>query len=119
MPPRLWLILLFATISIHAQAQRQVPDGYEIRFKDHLHVNEPVRFSVHSRAASIVFHAEQRSTPADGSALHLFIRHSSTLDSARSFLSVTLNYGLLRSLRLDDHNESLTEIVIPVGAGLL
>src|SRR5262249_13954786 len=62
---------------------------------------------------------ERRWIPGPGSSLHLFIRHSATLDSARSFLSISLNYGLLRSLRLDDHNESSTEIVIPIDAGLL
>ena len=117
---RLWIFLLFFTaISINAHAQKRISSGYDIRFKDHLQVNEPFRLSRYSREASIVFHAERRWIPAEGSELRLFIRHSPTLDSSRSFLSVSLNYGLLRSLRLDDQNESSTEIVIPIDPDLL
>jgi len=49
-----------------------------------------------------------------GSALHLFVRHSEDLDGSRSFLSVTLNYGILRSFRLDPQNAALTEVVVPI-----
>ena len=62
---------------------------------------------------------ESSGRPAAGSVLHLFIDHSPDLDSNRSFLSVTLNYGVLRSVRLDDHNQSTTEITIPIPPEML
>src|SRR5262245_49935553 len=114
MPCRFSFLALFALVSISTSAY-----GYDIRFKEHLQLDLPLRLSPAARAASIVFHTERRTVPIEGSTLHLFVRHSPVLDSSRSFLWVTLNYGLLRSLRLETHNEASTEIVIPIGPDLL
>jgi hypothetical protein len=90
---------------------------YEIRLEAAMAANEPVRLAGKSRTDSIVFYAERKRLPAAGSALHLFLRHSPDLDGTRSFVSVSLNYALLRSLRLDYGAE--TEIVIPLNSDLL
>src|SRR5262245_48828133 len=119
MRARLFFLVLLAASFTPAEAQTHASGGYDIRFKDHLRITQPLRLSIESRAASVVFDTERRWIPGPGNSLHLFVRHSTTLDSGRSFLSISLNYGLLRSLRLDDHNESSTEIVIPIDAGLL
>ena len=70
-------------------------------------------------AAVVRFACESAWKPVTGSALHLFISHSPDLDGSRSFLSVTLNYEILRSLRLDEFNQSTAEVTIPLPPEML
>ena len=60
------------------------------------------------------FTLPSRWKPLPGSSLHLFLRHSPDLDGDRSFLSVSLNHGILRSFRLDHRNTMLTEVVVAI-----
>src|SRR5262249_23155779 len=83
---------------------------YIIQFREHLKVSTDLKLTGARTASSLKFLCESSWKPIAGSTLHLFIDHSPDLDGNRSFLSVTLNYGILRSLRLDQHNQSTTEI---------
>src|SRR6266508_1171624 len=74
---------------------------YAIRFKDHLRLASDLTLTATVTYASITFRCESRWRPSRASRLHLFIAHSPNLDGNRSFLSISLNYGILRSLRLD------------------
>jgi hypothetical protein len=92
---------------------------FSIQFKDHLNISNDVRLTGIRSATSFRFTCESDWKPIPGGALHLYVAHSSELDSDRSFLSVTLNYGVLRSFRLDEHNAAETELVIPLPAGMI
>ncbi len=92
---------------------------YTIRFGEHLRLSEGVRLEASPGFAAIRFTCETARKPVRGSRLHLFIEHSPELDGTRSFLSVTLNHGILRSLRLDRHNQGRTEVVIPIPPEML
>src|SRR5215471_8673985 len=92
---------------------------YSIQFRDQLKIGNDLRLTGARSSSSVRFMCEVTWKPAAGSALHLFIRHSPELDGGRSFLSVSLNYGVLRSLRLDEHNQSVTEVVVPLPPEML
>ncbi len=67
----------------------------------------------------VAFDCESASRPVAGSELRLALEHSPDLDPDRSFLSITLNYGVLRSIRLDADNRGPAEIAIPLPPELL
>src|SRR5262249_4797930 len=92
---------------------------YRISFQDQLKLPQNLRLFGNAAARTVRFTCESAWKPAAGSALHLFLEHSPSLDPDRSFLSVSLNYGVLRSVRLDEQNERLTEVTIPLPAGQL
>ena len=92
---------------------------FSIQFKEHLGISNDLKLTGTRSSSSLRFAFESDWKPVPGSALHLFIAHSPDLDSGRSFVSVTLNYGVLRSYRLDEHNESVTELVIPLPPNML
>ena len=93
--------------------------AYEIHFDRQLGFRGALRLRYTNDTRFVDFRCESGSQPVRGSALHLFLEHSPHLDPDRSFLSVTLNYGVLRSLRLDATNQGPTEIVIPLPPNLL
>jgi hypothetical protein len=92
---------------------------YQIRFGQDLGIAEDLRLSGATPSAAVRFYCESQWKPVAGSSLHLFIAHSPELDGDRSFLSVSLNYGLLRSLRLDSQNAQTTEVVVNLPPNLL
>src|SRR5262249_9344130 len=92
---------------------------YSIQFKDQLKISNDLRLTGRFGSQSVRFDCESAWKPAAGSALHLFIHHSGKVYGRRSFLSVTLNYGVLRSLRLDEDNQSVTEVIIPLPPAML
>ncbi len=87
-------------------------DQYVISFKEQLGLTSDITLSTDSTSASLTFYCESGWKPSPGSQLHLIIEHSPDLDGNRSFLSVSLNYGILRSLRLDPQNQRQTEVII-------
>ena len=93
--------------------------AYEIHFDQHLGLRGGLRLRYTNDTHFVDFRCESGSQPVRGSALHLFLEHSPHLNPDRSFLSVSLNYGVLRSLRLDATNQGLTEIMIPLPPNLL
>jgi hypothetical protein len=112
----LWLLvaLLFTTGRAECSGSQ-----YSIRFKEDLKVTNDLRLVGGRSSSTVRFDCEADWKPVQGSELHLFIEHSLNLDGDRSFLSISLNYGILRSLRLDDHNQSRTEVVIPLPPQML
>ncbi len=85
-----------------------------IALGDRLHSGGDWRLSGPAASALVRFALPPRSEAVAGSTLHLFLSHSDKLDGDRSFLTVTLNYGILRSVRLDATNADMTEIVVEV-----
>jgi len=108
------VILVLRTPSAESSAAQ-----YSIQFKEHLRISNDLKLRGAHSSSSLRFTCESTWKPISGSTLHLFIDHSPDLDGSRSFLSVTLNYGVLRSLRLDDHNQSATEVTIPLPPAML
>lgn len=114
--------LLFVFLLPLAQASTQKKrdssepsDGsYRLRFGDQLGLSRDLQLCGSSDNRPLRFYGESRGKPVSGGRLHLFLEHTPNLDGDRSFLSVGLNYGILRSLRLDDHNEQRSEVVIPL-----
>jgi hypothetical protein len=89
-----------------------------IRFGDDLGTGD-VRLSGAGDSRRIAFACEAAWKIMPASQLHLLLEHSPQLDPDRSFLSVTLNGGIVRSLRLDETNQALTDIVIPLPPAML
>jgi hypothetical protein len=110
----LFLVFAAAVIAVAAPLQN---GSYRVRFREDLKATD-MRLSGHSDSRVVRFFSESRWAPRPGSSIHLFIRHSRAIDPMRSFLSVTLNYAVLRSLRLGEQN-GWTEVVVPVPANLL
>src|SRR5690348_14389552 len=109
------LIALLASAGAWARARTQAPPSIQkISLGDPLHAGGDWRLSGPAASALVRFALPLRSQPAPGSRLHLFLEHPTALDGDRSFLTVSLNYGILRSLRLDETDASLTEITVDV-----
>jgi cellulose synthase operon protein B len=111
-----FLSILFALVIQTAQAG---PSQYSIQFKSQLKIPEDLKLTGAMPSAAVRFTCETSWKPEAGSSLHLFISHSPNLDGGRSFLSISLNYGVLRSLRLDELNQATTEVVVPVPPEML
>lgn len=90
-----------------------------IQFGEHLKIAPEIQLTgtTDTRSAEFILPSRWRMLP--GGALHLFVRHSEALDGTRSFLSVTLNYGVLRSFRLDYQNAALSEVIVPIPPAML
>lgn len=110
-----WLVV---SMQMSVRAAAAMSGQYSIRFKDDLKIPADLKLKYNQNSTTVRFNCESTWKPAGG-ALHLFIEHSPDLDGSRSFLSVTLNYGILRSLRLDESNARRTEVVIPLPAAML
>lgn len=116
------LLVLVWSLPGSSQTRRSLPSPqaqYQISFRDQLKISDDLKLVTNVSSESVLFHCESAWKPVHGSALHLFVRHSADLDGDRSFLSASLNYGILRSLRLHQHNEELTEVVIPLPPEML
>jgi hypothetical protein len=121
MLPGLAFVLAFFLAATSASARPgnadAPPAGRQIAFDELLRSPDDIRLQGNSASRSIAFRCEPNTVPGPGSVLHLFVRHSPDLDSSRSFLSVTLNYGVLRSVRLEGAEAS--ELVIPLPQNLV
>src|SRR5262245_53330696 len=91
-----WVLLLIWILQ--SKALRYGADQYLIHFKENLKISRDLRLSGIRTSSSLRFTTESTWKPVAGTTLHLFIDHSPDLDGNRSFLSVTLNYGVLRSV---------------------
>jgi hypothetical protein len=94
-------------------------ETYRVHFRDHVGLAQDLRLTGESASVVIMFYCEAGSVPSEGSILSLLIEHAESIDGARSFLTLQLNYGTLRSLRLDGTNSQRTRIETPVPATLL
>jgi hypothetical protein len=113
---------LLALLVVHSPAAAartppsapRLPGVVRLQLAEHLKIPAELQLSGATDARSASFTLPSRWKMLPGSTLHLFVRHSEDLDGSRSFLSVILNYGILRSFRLDAHNATLTEVVVPI-----
>jgi hypothetical protein len=112
-------LLVVVLVAVLTRPPELNASQYSIQFKEHLKISNDLKLSGARSSATLRFNSEAAWKPISGSALHLFINHSPDLDGNRSFLSVTLNYGVLRSLRLDEHNQSPTEVAIQLPPEML
>ncbi|MBK9168799.1 MAG: cellulose biosynthesis cyclic di-GMP-binding regulatory protein BcsB [Bryobacterales bacterium] len=110
------LLSLAAADSARSQAPAET---YSIHFRHQIGLAQDLRLTGESGSGVITFFCEAGSAPSEGSTLSLFIEHSESIDPARSFLTLRLNYGTLRSLRLDGTNSRRTRIESRVPAALL
>jgi cellulose synthase operon protein B len=85
---------------------------------EQLHRGGAIRFTGSPAQRTIVFELNRRWKPARGSALHLVVQHAPNLDPARSFLSVSVNYGIVRTIPLTRENAAPTRVVIPIPPNL-
>ncbi len=114
--PSILLLALLASAGAFARVRPQAPplSVQKIPLGDPLHSGGDWRLRGPAAFALVRFALPLRSQPAAGSRLHIFLEHPTPLDGDRSFLTVTLNYGVLRSLRLDETDAALTEITVDV-----
>jgi hypothetical protein len=118
---RMLALLAAAPFAIASEKGRLplLTPAYEIHFDRQLGLSGALRMPYTNETRFVDFRCESGSQPVKGSELHLFLEHSPQLNPDRSFLSVSLNYGVLRSLRLDKANLGPTEIIIPLPPNLL
>jgi hypothetical protein len=110
------VVIVFSAASSQAQpGTRQV---VRIDF-DRLHPSGDLRLTGRSVRRTLALELGRPWKPVGGSALHLIVSHSPDLDSDRSFLSISVNYGIIRSIRLHQSNASPTEVVVPIPPELL
>jgi cellulose synthase subunit len=108
------LLLPSAAVGKTLQDAPRPPGLVRLQFGEHLKIAQEIQLAGTTDARSASFTLPSRWKLLPGSSLHLFVRHSEALDGGRSFLSVTLNYGILRSFRLDRQNAAHTEVVVPI-----
>jgi len=112
------ILFVFLLLSVHGSTQTSSSaasaGSYRLWFGDQLGLPQDLQLCGSSDTRPLRFYSESRWNPVAGSRLHLFLEHSANLDGERSFLSVSLNYGILRSLRLDEQNERRSEVSIPL-----
>lgn len=88
-----------------------------IGFADHLGLGD-LELRGPRASARVSFRADPGCKPVAGSRLRLVLQHSATLEE-RSYLSVWLNHGVLRSLRLAFPGGRRTEVEIDLPAASL
>ena len=93
-------------------------EQFEIRFGAHLGLGD-LRL-VGARASSQVeFTWPPDWHPLDGAELRVRLEQAPTLDGERSFLGVSLNHGLLRSIRLGPGSPAVTELVVSLAPEMI
>lgn len=114
-------LVALGLLLMHSAAAGKIPDDtpfpqghIRLEFGAHLKIAQDPQLTGTRDSRSVSFTLPSRWRALPGSSLHLFIRHAEELDGDRSFLSISLNYGILRSLRLDHRNATLTEVVVPI-----
>ncbi|HET7292929.1 MAG TPA: cellulose biosynthesis cyclic di-GMP-binding regulatory protein BcsB [Vicinamibacteria bacterium] len=85
----------------------------EIRLSEHLGLAD-LRLAGARAARLVEFQWPLDWRPQPGGELRLRFEHSPALDGERSFLAVSLNHGVLRSVRLEAANAAPTELVVPL-----
>ncbi|MGH7345578.1 MAG: cellulose biosynthesis cyclic di-GMP-binding regulatory protein BcsB, partial [Candidatus Rokuibacteriota bacterium] len=90
-----------------------------LQFREHLKISRDTVLTAATDSRTIAFTLPSRWRALQGGALHLFVRHSKALDGDRSFLSISLNHGILRSFRLDHRNVANTEVIVPLPPEML
>lgn len=90
------------------------PAHVRVEFAEHLKIARDLQFTAARELRSVSFRLPARLKPRSGSSLHVFVQHSEHLNADRSFLSVSLNHGIVRSVRLGQQSARSTEIVIPI-----
>ena len=101
-----------------SMAQSGTRQAVRIEF-DRLHPSGDLRLTGRAAKRTLALELNRRWKPAPGSRLHLIVAHSPDLDPDRSFLSIVVNYGIVRSIRLHQGNAAPTEIVVPIPPELL
>lgn len=118
--PSTVLFGLWLACGVAPRAHAQAVEGYyTIHFRRDLGIAYDIRFAREAETAVIRFLCEASSRPAAGSELELIVGHSGEVDDKRSYLTVFLNYGTLRSLRLDGSNAAPVRIRVPIDPQLL
>lgn len=111
--------LLTSSPAVARSADNTAPQQARLGFREHLKISQDSLLTGSTDMRSIAFTLPSRWRPVAGGALHLVVRHSGDLDADRSFLSISLNQGILRSFRLDHRNVAPTEIVVPIPPDML
>ena len=104
--------------STGAAADAQAPRSLRLEFSRDVRPSGDIRLAGRSASRTVTVNLGERWRPTKGS-LSLVIRHSPDIDPDRSFVSVTINYAILRSLRLDPETASGTAIVLSIPPALL
>lgn len=102
--------ILWAALACAAAADKTA----RLQFAEHLKRPHDLQFSAARERKAVSFRLPARLGPRAGSSLHLFVQHSPALDPDRSFLSVSLNHGIVRSIRLGRQSAQPVEIVLPI-----
>lgn len=111
------VISAFLLLSQIAPARRMQPRSTNIArlgFARDLQVAENIQLRGPAATSIIRLKLPPSWQPSGPASLHLFIQHSRGLEGDKSFLTVSFNYALLRSVRLDETNATETEIAVVI-----
>ena len=111
-------LLPLAWLALAAARPLPAAERFEIRFGEHLGLAD-LRLAGGRATRQVEFSWPMDWRPLSGAELRLRFEHSPALDGERSFLALTLNHGVLRSLRLDAHNAGPTDLVVPLAPEML
>jgi hypothetical protein len=101
-----------------AAAPLPAAERFEIRFGEHLGQGD-LRLVGTRASVQVEFAWPLDWSPQEGALLRLRLEQGPTLDPERSFLGVSLNHGLLRSIRLAPGSAAVTDVVVPLAPEMI
>jgi Bacterial cellulose synthase subunit len=112
------LLGLACVALLGSAAVLRATERFDMRFGEHLGIGD-LRLVGGRATRQVEFPWPTDWRPQPGAELRLRFEHSPALDGERSFLAVSLNHGVLRSLRLDAQNAGPTDLVVPLAPEML
>ncbi|HJS58194.1 MAG TPA: cellulose biosynthesis cyclic di-GMP-binding regulatory protein BcsB [Vicinamibacteria bacterium] len=110
--------LAWLAIAATQPVPSRAAERFEMQFGEHLGLAD-LRLSGARATRQVEFPWPLDWRGQAGALLRLRFEHSAALDSERSFLAVSLNHGVLRSLRLEPQNAAPTELLVPLPVEML
>jgi hypothetical protein len=107
-----WIVVALPAIPLVAS------ERIELRFSEQLGIGD-IRIEGPQATRVVEFAWPRDWNALPGGELRLRFAHAPGLDGERSFLAITLNHGVLRSLRLEPGNAAGGEVLIPIPPGSL
>jgi len=93
-------------------------ERFEIRFGEQLGLGD-LRLVGARASRQVDFPWPMDWRPLAGAELRLRLERAPTLDGERSFLGISLNHGLLRTLRLEPGSNGVTDLVVPLAPEMI
>jgi cellulose synthase operon protein B len=107
-------VLLLPQIALARKVQPRSMNVAKLWFARDLQVGGDIQLRGPAATSIVRLKLPPSWQPGGPASLHLLVEHSQGLQGDKSFLAVSFNYGLLRSIRLDETNAAGTEITVVI-----